>query len=105
MARVTHARVHHVRRINAHVDAKFAVDCPARYVNDHFDASMLNAQFEKNKATRRAKLVATRAIRKGEEVYSSYGETYWRARGIDAATGLPLPPEERSSRSSSPRAS
>ena len=37
---------------------------------------------------KRAALVATRAIRRGEEIYASYGEGYWRARGIDPATGL-----------------
>jgi hypothetical protein len=82
--------------INAHVDARFAMDSSARYVNDHFDAGMLNARFEKDKAARRAKLFATRAIRKGEEVYASYGETYWRARGVDPATGRPLPPAPES---------
>ena len=82
-----------MRRINAHVDARFALDSPGRYTNDHFDPRMLNARFEKNKAARRAKLIATRAIHKGEEVYAAYGETYWRARRIDPATGQPLPPE------------
>ena len=78
--------------INAHVDARFAMDAPGRYVNDHFDTRMLNARFDKNKPKRRAKLIAMRAIRKGEEIYASYGESYWRARGIDPATGQPLPP-------------
>ena len=78
--------------INAHVDARFAMDAPGRYVNDHFDARMLNARFDKNKPKRRAKLIAMRAIRKGEEIYASYGESYWRARGRDPATGEPLPP-------------
>ena len=73
--------------INAHVDAKFALDAPARYVNDHFDASRLNAHFVKDRQRRRAALIASRPIRRGEEVYASYGESYWRARGIDPATG------------------
>ena len=73
--------------INAHVDAKFALDSPARYVNDNFDPSMLNAHFEKDKERRRARLIASRCIRAGEEVYASYGESYWRARKIDPRTG------------------
>jgi hypothetical protein len=34
----------------------------ARYVNDNFDPAKLNATFEKNKATRRATLMATQRI-------------------------------------------
>lgn len=87
-------------------------------MNDNFDPACLNATFEKDKAKanarpspnhhpcpsdatsaplphpcqKRAVLVATRAIGRGEELYASYGEGYWRARGIDPATGKPLPP-------------
>lgn len=73
--------------INAHVDARFALDAPGRYVNDHFDKARLNAHFEKDRVRKRARLVASRPIRRGEEVYASYGEGYWRARGIDPDTG------------------
>ena len=81
--------------INAHVDARFALDAPARYVNDHFDKSQLNAEFHKDKSKKRALLVATRAIKRGEEIYASYGESYWTSRGIDPATGKPLPQAAR----------
>jgi len=77
--------------LNAHVNAHFAVNSPARYVNDNFDSAKLNACFEKNKATRRATLMATQRIQPGEEIYASYGESYWKARGIDPETGRPLP--------------
>ena len=76
--------------LNAHLDAKFSVTAPGRYVNDHFDQSRLNARFDKDKKRRRATVVAIRRIRRGEEVYVSYGETYWRARGIDPSTGKRL---------------
>jgi len=76
--------------INAHVDARFALGAAARYVNDHFDPTARNARFVKDKAEKRATLVATRTIRRGEEIYASYGESYWSARGVDYATGLPL---------------
>ena len=78
-------------RINAHVDARFAVNSPGRYVNDNFDPRALNARFDKIKPERRARLVATREIRAGEEIYASYGAAYWRARGIDPATGASVP--------------
>ena len=77
--------------INAHVDARFALDATGRYVNDHFEKARLNAHFEKDKVRKRARLVASRPIRRGEEVYASYGEGYWRARGIDPDTGEKLP--------------
>jgi hypothetical protein len=53
---------------NAHVDARFTLASAARYVNDNFDASALNAHFVKDKVAKRAKLVATRSIHCGEEV-------------------------------------
>ena len=80
--------------LNAHVDARFAMNAPGRYVNDNFDKSKLNARFDKDKAAKKATLVATRDIRRGEEIYASYGESYWRARGRCPETGRPLPPEE-----------
>ena len=55
-------------RLNAHVDARLALDAPGRYANDNFDKDRLNARFDKDKVHKRAKLVATRHIRKGEEV-------------------------------------
>eukprot|EP00967_Tisochrysis_lutea_P130527 scaffold225907_cov32-Tisochrysis_lutea.AAC.1 len=73
--------------INSHVDARFALTSPARYVNDHFDPAMRNAHFVKDKARKRAQLVASRPILQGEEIYASYGESYWRARGIEYETG------------------
>ena len=34
-----------------------------------------------------------RPIRAGEEIFVHYGYDYWKARGIDPATGNPAPPE------------
>ena len=79
--------------LNAHVDARFALTAPGRYVNDNFDTAALNAEFHKDRETRTATLVATRDIRRGEEIYASYGESYWRARGIDPITGTALAAE------------
>ena len=49
-------------------------------MNDNFDSAKINARFEKNKATRRAALLATRRILRGEEIYASYGDSYWTVR-------------------------
>lgn len=38
-------------RLNAHVNAHFALNAAARYVNDNFDQTQLNSRFEKNKAS------------------------------------------------------
>ncbi len=69
--------------INVHIDARFTLDAPGRYVNDNFDAAAINATFVKDKKAKRATLVATRDIRAGEEIYASYGESYWSVRGVD----------------------
>ena len=78
--------------LNAHVDAREAYAMPGRYVNDHFDASRLNAEFRKNKAARSAALVAIRPIATGDEIHAAYGASYWRARGVDPQSGRSLAP-------------
>ena len=80
---------------NAHVDASKAFAMPGRYVNDSFDASRLNARFDKSKATRSARVVALRDIVEGEEIFASYGRSYWSARGFDVDGRSLLPFKER----------
>ena len=80
---------------NAHVDASKAFAMPGRYVNDSFDASRLNARFDKSKATRSARVVALRDIGEGEEIFASYGRSYWSARGFDERGLSLLPFKER----------
>ena len=80
---------------NAHVDARDAFAMPGRYVNDSFDASRLNARFDKSKATRSARVVALRDIGDGEEIFASYGRSYWSARGFDVNGRSLLPVRER----------
>jgi SET domain-containing protein len=80
---------------NAHVDASKAFAMPGRYVNDAFDASRLNARFDKSKATRSARVVALRDIEEGEEIFASYGRSYWTARGVDVNGRSLLPFKER----------
>ena len=80
---------------NAHVDARNAFAMPGRYVNDAFDASRLNARFDKSKATRSARVVALRDIEEDDEIFASYGRSYWSARGFDVNGRSLLPVRER----------
>ena len=80
---------------NAHVDARNAFAMPGRYVNDAFDASRLNARFDKSRKTRSARVVALRDIEEGEEIFASYGRSYWTARGVDVDGRSLLPVRER----------
>ena len=80
---------------NAHVDARDAFAMPGRYVNDAFDASRLNARFDKSRKTRSARVVALRDIVEGEEIFASYGRSYWSARGVDVDGRSLLPFKER----------
>ena len=80
---------------NAHVDARDAFAMPGRYVNDSFDASRLNARFDKSRKTRSARVVALRDIEEGEEIFASYGRSYWTARGFDVDGRSLLPFTER----------
>ena len=80
---------------NAHVDASKAFAMPGRYVNDAFDPTRLNARFDKSKATRSARVVALRDIEEGEEIFASYGRSYWTARGFDERGRSLLPVRER----------
>lgn len=66
--------------LNVHVDASEAYSIPGRYVNDNGNEAMLNAQFVKHPKLRKASVVATRRIEIGDEIFASYGETYWRSR-------------------------
>lgn len=66
--------------LNAHVDASQHTDVLARYLNDNFDTSKINTRFIKLESDACAMVFSTRDILKGEELYVSYGESYWRAR-------------------------
>ena len=80
---------------NAHVDASKAFAMPGRYVNDAFDPGRLNARFDKSRKTRSARVVALRDIEEGEEIFASYGRSYWTARGFDVDGRSLLPFKER----------
>ena len=80
---------------NAHVDASKAFAMPGRYVNDSFDPTRLNARFDKSRKTRSARVVALRNIQAGEEIFASYGRSYWTARGVDVDGRSLRPVSER----------
>ena len=69
--------------INLHIDSRFTMDSPARYVNDNFDEACLNAVFDRDQSKQYPTLIASRDIHLGEEIYAAYGESYWKTRGID----------------------
>ncbi|KAG8459904.1 hypothetical protein KFE25_010953 [Diacronema lutheri] len=66
--------------LNVHVDGRSDLNMLARYINDNGDASMINAEFVKLRAERKALVRALRPLRSGEEVFCAYGDGYWRAR-------------------------
>jgi len=63
------------------VDATDAPEVLARYINDHADVRCLSVKFVKLVREYTALVVALRDIAAGEELFVSYGEVYWRARG------------------------
>jgi hypothetical protein len=66
--------------LNVHVDASKHKNVLARYINDNFDKSKLNARFAKIERDACAIVYTTRRLETGEEIYVGYGESYWRAR-------------------------
>ena len=68
--------------LNVHVDASNHPDVLARYINDNFDTSQINVVFRKIERDACALVYTIRDIEPGEELYVSYGESYWRGRSI-----------------------
>ena len=66
--------------LNVHVDVSKHKNVLARYINDNFDKSKLNARFAKIERDACAIVYTTRRLETGEEIYVGYGESYWRAR-------------------------
>ena len=66
--------------LNVHVDASNHPNVLARYINDNFDKSQINVAFRKIERDACALVYTLRAIEPGEELYVSYGESYWRGR-------------------------
>jgi hypothetical protein len=80
--------------LTCHVDAREHPHVLSRYINDGGSAEIQNTRFVKMPSRRRACVLATRAIRTGEEIYASYGTCYW-VGGVAPHTpcgGLAPPP-------------
>lgn len=68
--------------LNCHLDASSHVDVLARYINDNFmNRKSINTKFVKSKKYKFALVIALRNIEPGEELYASYGDSYWSVRG------------------------
>ena len=66
-----------------HVDGDILVDpretlhIKARYINDPLNDRLVNCKFVPDPKEFRCKVVATRSIYPGEELFISYGDIYW----------------------------
>ena len=72
---------------NTHIDASSTQSCIARYINDcrrenidkgHCGKQGSNCAFRLDNKRKRVTVRATRKIRPGDELYVSYGTSYWK---------------------------
>jgi len=59
------------------VDPREILDIKARYINDPLNERLVNCQFVPDPNNCRCKVVATKTICPGEELFISYGKIYW----------------------------
>ena len=62
---------------NLFVDPKPCPNIKARYINDCINPNAYNCYYESNLSKRCVEVRALRNIRKGEELFVSYGSKYW----------------------------
>ena len=55
----------------------------ARYINDPINDFFYNCRFEPDPKAYRSRVVATRDILAGEEIFAPYGEFYWSQQAYD----------------------
>eukprot|EP01029_Cantina_marsupialis_P005726 TRINITY_DN16237_c0_g1_i1.p1 TRINITY_DN16237_c0_g1~~TRINITY_DN16237_c0_g1_i1.p1 ORF type:complete len:563 (-),score=128.44 TRINITY_DN16237_c0_g1_i1:448-2136(-) len=60
-----------------YVDAREDESVFARFINDPRNSLLHNAEFKKKPESGIAEVIATRDIRKGEEIFVNYGKWYW----------------------------
>ncbi len=60
------------------IDAEDPLSCFGRYANDSLSLRKTNSKFQYYTNTQSAGLEATKDIKKGEEIYVSYGTEFWR---------------------------
>jgi len=74
------------------IDAADPKSCLGRYANDSLSMKKSNTDFGYYKDPYGGYLKATKAIKKGEEIYISYGKDYWedaKDKGSKSYTSLP----------------
>jgi len=59
------------------VDPRARMIVNARYINDPINVECLNCEFCRDPESLRARVVATREIEGGEELFVDYGDVYW----------------------------
>jgi SET domain-containing protein len=62
------------------IDPRTTLEVVARYINDPLLQGSRNCEFILQPNLLRANIVATRAIQVGEELFISYGDSYWNAQ-------------------------
>jgi SET domain-containing protein len=60
------------------IDASDPNSCYGRYINDSLSKKKQNCDFESYKDIHSAAIVATKNIKKGSEIYISYGINFWK---------------------------
>lgn len=59
------------------IDAGPLPEILSRYINDPLEETFVNCKFVPDTANYRSRVVSTREIQPGEEIFCSYGEAYW----------------------------
>ncbi len=68
----------------SYVDAKYCFHSPARYINDCRNENGYNIEMLKVPEEGIARVVATRDVKAGDELYARYGKFYWLGSHIVA---------------------
>ena len=73
------------------VDPKPHSHILARFVNDPINAKHYNCRYEPDAEHFRSKVVATRDIQPGEEIFAPYGDAYWSQQSYEPKILTKLP--------------
>ena len=65
------------------VDPEPHIHILARFINDPINAKYYNCRYEPDPTHFRSKVVATRDIQAGEEIFAPYGEAYWSQQSYE----------------------
>ena len=63
----------------------------ARFVNDPINAKYYNCRYEPDAENFRSKVIATRDIQPGEEIFAPYGDAYWSQQSYEPKILTKLP--------------